>query len=324
MRLDAFLDRAFSEVTSRSQAARACSEGRVLVNGNAQAKSCSVKADDFIVLQLEEEQDVLAPDPIALDIRYEDQDLLVLSKPAGLITHPSADHKRNTLAGALLYHYGWDGLCNVQGEKDRPGIVHRLDGDTSGLMLAAKTDEAGLGLMDQMAAHEVDRRYLALVHGVITVDTGMVDAPIRRSGEQAKMAVGEGSSARSAITTFSVLERFEPFSPDQGYTLLECKLFTGRTHQIRVHMQYIEHPIVGDVTYTAHAPRKSSASLGLDRQFLHSYHISFVHPITERTITLEDGLPEDLKRAYDLLAERSLGVTERGQEVRRSIEGGLI
>ncbi len=315
IRLDAFLCEAFGEVSSRSQGARACGEDRVLVNGELQAKSYAVKDGDLVILQLEDEQDALAPDPIELDIRYEDDDLLVLSKPAGLITHPSADHHVGTLAGALLYRYGWDGLCNVQGERDRPGIVHRLDGDTSGLMLAAKTDDAGCDLMEAIAAHEVDRRYLALVHGVVAVDTGMVDVPIQRSSEHAKMEVGDGPSARDAITTFSVLERFEPGPADHGYTFVECKLFTGRTHQIRVHMQYIKHPVVGDATYTSHAPRKPQASLGLDRQFLHSYSLAFEHPLTGNVIQLEDGLPEDLDAALSLLGERSCGITERAHEV---------
>lgn len=314
-RLDAVLG-ALPDVRSRSQGAKACDEGRVLLNGAEASKKLTVHAGDVMIVTIEDEPDALVPEPIDLDIRYEDEDLLVLSKQAGLITHPSPDHPFGTLAGALLHRYGWDGLCNVQGEQDRPGIVHRLDGDTSGLMLAAKTDEAGYALMDAIATKSVDRRYLALVHGVISVDSGMVDAPIERCRtDRLKMAVGDGASSRDAITTFKVLERFEAGPHDAGYTLVECKLYTGRTHQIRVHMQYVKHPIVGDVTYTAYAPKHPGASLGLDRQFLHSYRIGFEHPITGVEMELVDRLPEDLATVLSQLRERSAGITEYGQEV---------
>lgn len=314
-RLDAVLG-GLPDLRSRSQGAKACDEGRVWVNGAQATKKQTVCAGDMIIVEVDDAENRLVPDPIDLDIRFEDQDLLVLSKPAGLITHPSPDHGRGTLAGALLYRYGWEGLCNVQGEHDRPGIVHRLDGDTSGLMLAAKTDEAGYALMDAIATKSVDRRYLALVHGVVSVDSGMVDAPIERChSDRQKMAVGDGPSSRDAITTFKVLERFEPGNKDSGYALVECKLYTGRTHQIRVHMQYVKHPIVGDRTYAAYAPKHASASLGLDRQFLHSYRLGFVHPITGKTLELVDKLPDDLADALSSLKEHSAGITEYGHEV---------
>lgn len=294
-RLDAVVG-SLPEVGSRSQAAKACEAGRVLVNGTPEAKKYLTQEGDFLIIELPDEAPELAPEPIPLDIRYEDEHLLVLSKPAGLVTHPSPDRPFGSLASALLYRYGWDGLCNVQGEQDRPGIVHRLDADTSGLMLAAKTDEAGQALMDAIAAKAIDRRYLALVHGVISVDTGMIDAPIQRHPmERMQMMVGDGPSARDAITTFTVLERFSPGTKDMGYTLVECKLFTGRTHQIRVHMQYTKHPIVGDQTYTAHTPKWQEAALGLERQFLHSYKLGFTHPITGEVLGFEDTLPDDLE-----------------------------
>lgn len=320
LRLDAVLGN-LPDVGSRSQGAKACDEGRVIINGEQAPKRQVVKAGDVLIVAVDDADAALVPDPIDLDIRYEDDDLLVLSKPAGLITHPSPDHTRGTLAGALLYRYGWEGLCNVQGEQDRPGIVHRLDGDTSGLMLAAKSDEVGYDLMDAIATKAVDRRYLALVHGVVSVDSGMVDAPIERSRtDRQKMAVGDGPSSRDAITTFKVLERFEPGGKDGGYTLIECKLYTGRTHQIRVHMQYVKHPIVGDATYTACAPRHPSASLGLTRQFLHSYRIGFEHPLTHEALEFFDRLPEDLRVVLDSLQGRSAGVTEYGREVRTLLE----
>lgn len=314
-RLDAVVGR-LPDVGSRSQGAKACEEGRVLVNGAAAAKKQLIRPGDVIIVEVEDAPSGLVPEPIPLDVRYEDDDLIVLSKPAGLITHPSPDHARNTLAGALLHRYGWQGLCNVQGEADRPGIVHRLDGDTSGLMLAAKTDEAGYALMDAIATKSVDRRYLALVHGAPSVDSGMVDAPIERSrADRQRMAVGDGPASRDAITTFKVLERFEAGAKDAGYALLECKLYTGRTHQIRVHMQYIKHPIVGDQAYRAHAPKQPAADLGLTRQFLHSYRIGFQHPETGCQLDFTDVLPEDLAAALKALEGRSADITAYGQEV---------
>ena len=321
-RIDAVLG-SISAVRSRSQAAKACDEGRVLANGVPASKKHLVSAGDVLIVELQDEGEALAPEPIDLDIRYEDEDMLVLSKPAGMITHPSPDHSRGTLASALLYRYGWDGLCNVQGDEDRPGIVHRLDGDTSGLMLAAKSDEAGYALMDAIATKSVDRRYLALVHGVVSVDSGMIDAPIERHRtDRMKMAVGDGASARDAITTFKVLERFEAGAKDNGYSLIECKLYTGRTHQIRVHMQYVKHPIVGDATYTSYAPKDPSASLGLKRQFLHSYRLGFAHPITGLEMGFADGLPDDLASVLDQLKPRSAGVTDSGSEAYELLEMG--
>lgn len=320
-RLDVVLG-SLGQVGSRSQAAQACEAGRVLIGGVPATKKQAVCEGDLIIIELEDEGRGLVPEPIPLDIRYEDEHLLVLSKPAGLITHPSPDHPHGTLASALLYRYGEEGLSHVQGEDDRPGIVHRLDGDTSGLMLAAKTDDAGYALMDAIATKAVDRRYLALVHGRVSVDSGMVDAPIERHAkERMRMAVGDGPTAREAITTFRVLERFEAGLKDQGYSLLECKLYTGRTHQIRVHMQYIKHPIVGDPTYTANIPKHPSASLGLDRQFLHSHRIGFAHPVTGEEIVLHDGLPEDLRTALSSLQVRSDGLTSYGDEVLSEREG---
>ena len=226
------------------------------------------------------------------------------------------DHEDGTLVNALIHHCGAGNLCSVQGEDDRLGIVHRLDRDTSGLMLAAKDDECGLALMEAIRARAVDRRYLALVHGVIAHDTGMVDAPIARSAnERTRMAVRDVPSAREAVTTFRVLERFEHGAHDDGYTLVDCKLFTGRTHQIRVHMQYTKHPVVGDPVYDAHAPRDPEAQLGLERQFLHSFRLEFAHPATGEELSFLDGLPRDLCGALDAIAERSRGRTAAGDEV---------
>lgn len=319
---------------SRSAAARAIESGDVFVNGANVVKKYAVAAGDVIVYQEEEEVEAgpVTGQPIDLDIRFEDDDLIVLSKQIGLVCHPSVDHADGTLVNALIYHCGADHLCNVQGEDDRLGIVHRLDRDTSGLMLAAKTDAAGYALMEDIRDRAVDRHYLALVHGVIAPDTGMIDAPIARSAnERTRMAVRDVPSARDAVTTFRVLERFEPHQHDDGYTLIDCKLFTGRTHQIRVHMQYAKHPLVGDPVYTANGPKDVRAQLGLKRQFLHSFRIRFTHPETSEELGFADNLPRDLDEALRSLGDRSRGMTDAGREVaalladapRPSVEGEL-
>lgn len=319
---------------SRSAAARAIESGNVFVNGANVVKKYAVAAGDVIVYQEEEEVEAgpVTGQPIDLDIRFEDDDLIVLSKQIGLVCHPSVDHADGTLVNALIYHCGADHLCNVQGEDDRLGIVHRLDRDTSGLMLAAKTDAAGYALMEDIRDRAVDRHYLALVHGVIAPDTGMIDAPIARSAnERTRMAVRDVPSARDAVTTFRVLERFEPRQRDDGYTLIDCKLFTGRTHQIRVHMQYAKHPLVGDPVYTANGPKDARAQLGLKRQFLHSFRIRFIHPETSEELEFADNLPRDLDEALRSLGDRSRGMTDAGREVaalladapRPSVEGEL-
>lgn len=319
---------------SRSAAARAIESGNVFVNGANVVKKYAVAAGDVIVYQEEEEVEAgpVTGQPIDLDIRFEDDDLIVLSKQIGLVCHPSVDHADGTLVNALIYHCGADHLCNVQGEDDRLGIVHRLDRDTSGLMLAAKTDAAGYALMEDIRDRAVDRHYLALVHGVIAPDTGMIDAPIARSAnERTRMAVRDVPSARDAVTTFRVLERFEPRQHDDGYTLIDCKLFTGRTHQIRVHMQYAKHPLVGDPVYTANGPKDVRAQLGLKRQFLHSFRIRFAHPETSEELEFADNLPRDLDEALRSLGDRSRGMTDAGREVaallavapRPSVEGEL-
>jgi len=294
---------------SRSAAAKAIEAGRVLVDGQPASKKQSVRPGQAIVYEVDEEtvDTPLRGEPIPLDIRYEDDHLIVLSKQAGLVCHPSDDHRDGTLVNALIYRYGANGLCDVQGEKDRLGIVHRLDMDTTGLMMAAKTNVAGEALMAAIQDHVIDRRYLALVHGVISIERGMVDAPIaRHATERTRMAIRDCESAREAITTFEVLRRFEPGPRDNGYSLIDCKLFTGRTHQIRVHMEYAKHPLVGDPLYTANRPKAETANRGLNRQFLHSFKLSLDHPITGEHMEFEDNLPDDLQDVLDSLEDREM------------------
>lgn len=317
MRLDALMGKRCL-YQSRSAAANAIDAGKVLVSGEAASKKQLVRAGQPIVYETEDSKvdTPLTGEPIPLDIRYEDDDLIVLSKQVGLVCHPSDEHHDGTLVNALIFHCGADNLCNVQGERDRLGIVHRLDMDTSGLMLAAKSDEAGTALMEAIQDRAVDRRYLALVHGIISHDTGMIDAPIsRHPKDRTRMAIRDNDSARDAVTTFRVLERYEAGPRDNGYTLLDCKLFTGRTHQIRVHMEYVKHPIVGDPLYIASRPKAEASNLGLRRQFLHSFMLSLQHPITGAELAFIENLPDDLSAALDSIAERSVDVTDAGREV---------
>ena len=236
-----------------------------------------------------------------MDVRYEDDYLLVISKQPGLVCHPAEGHYGDTLVNALIAHCGKDHLCSVQGEHDRLGIVHRLDRDTSGLMLAAKTDEVGLALMEDIRTRDVDRHYLSLVQGWIPLDTGYIDAPIARSDkDHLRMTVSDKDNARSSVTTFEVVKRFDPGKKDDGFTLIDWKLFTGRTHQIRVHMEYIKHPCVGDPVYGW----QKKDNLGLTRQFLHSYRLDFTHPVTGERLHFEDTLPDDLQAVLDELESR--------------------
>lgn len=302
MRLDAYMA-ACGLYPTRSSAARCIAEGCAAVNGKIARKSTTVAAGD--VVEYETYEDPHAPELVAasipLDIRYEDDYLLVISKQAGLVCHPAEGHYGDTLVNALIAHCGRENLCDVQGEQDRLGIVHRLDRDTSGLMLCAKTNEVGLALMEDIRLKNVERHYQALVHGWIPLDTGIVDAPIARgSRDRLRMEVSDRDDARPSITTFRVLRRFEPARGDDGFTLLDCKLFTGRTHQIRVHMEYIKHPCVGDPVYGW----QKKNNLGLQRQFLHSYKLGFTHPVTGEPMEFEDTLPEDFQEAIDALDAR--------------------
>ena len=327
MRLDALLaSLGFEGIASRSAAVRLIESALVLVNGQATAKKRIVVAGDLLSIEVPPRTgapSVIEPAPdIPLDIRFEDRHLIVLSKQAGLVVHPARGHYGDTLANALVAHCGVENLGHVQGE-DRPGIVHRLDMDTSGLMLAGKTDVAAARLQDGIRRRVIDRRYLTLVHGNIGPDLAKIDAPLaRHNSERVRMTVSDDANAKDAITTFRVLERFEAGRVDSGYSLLECHLFTGRTHQIRAHMSYIKHPVVGDPLYGRAASAKAKhreaairSELGLERQFLHSWRLSFDHPITGEKMSFQDKIPFDLEAVLDSIADRSLGRTPAGQEL---------
>jgi len=316
MRLDAVLAQTKC-YESRNAASKAIEEGRVHVNGELPQKKKPVNAGDTIVYEVYDNLDTpVMGENIPLDIRYEDNDLIVLSKQPNMVCHPSESYREGTLVNALIYHCGIDQLCNIQGDNDRPGIVHRLDKDTTGLMMAAKSNTAGAVLMEGIRNKDIERRYLALVHGVIPMDSGLIDAPIDRSvSDRKKMAVRDTEHAREAVTSFQVIERFEPSKGNDGYTLVECTLYTGRTHQIRVHMQYIHHPLVGETAYDSFKPKSPGVDLGLGRQFLHSYHLTFEHPTTGERMHFSDNLPDDLQHILNKLATTSRGVTPYGCNV---------
>ena len=278
-RLDACLARAIEDLT-RSAAAKAVEDGRVLVNGKAPNKSYKLTGHEQIEFTPEEPAPIDAvPQDIPLDVVYEDDDVIVVNKPSGLVVHPAPGHPDGTLVNALLYHCG-DSLSGVGGAL-RPGIVHRIDRDTSGLIIAAKNDYAHQFLSAQLADHTLARTYECIVVGNLREDSGTVDAPIARdSRDRKRMAVVPGG--RRAVTHWEVIVRYP------GYTHVRCRLETGRTHQIRVHMAYLGHPILGDTVYGA-----KTAVPGLTGQCLHAVGLQFIHPRTKELVSLTCPLPEE-------------------------------
>lgn len=316
LRLDTFLA-SVDGCPSRSACAKLVAAGDVTINSTlATSKSETVCLGDRIQARLpdpEPEDGALAPNPsIPLDVRFEDDHIIVLSKQAGLVCHPSPGHLDDTLANALVARCGYGHLGMLQGD-DRPGIVHRLDMDTSGLMVCAKDDATQKALQDLIRLRVLDRRYVTLVHGYVAPDFGTITTGIARSRrDRLRMTVSDDPGAREAITTFRTLERFEAGRFDEGFSLLECHLYTGRTHQIRVHMRHAGHPCVGDQLYGRGDDR---TNMGLRRQFLHSWHIRFDHPVTGETIELADRLPPDLSSVLESLHDRSMGRTQAGEKI---------
>ena len=277
-RIDALLARTI-EGLSRSQAQRLLETGCVLLRGAAVRKNYKCAAGDTFAVTLPPPTDLpLVAQDLPLDVVYEDADVIVVNKPRGMVVHPAPGHPDGTLVNALLYHCG-DSLSGIGGEK-RPGIVHRIDKDTSGLLIAAKNDFAHQALAAQLADRSLSRVYEAVVRGGFREDSGTVDRPIgRHPTDRKRMAVTE-KNARRAVTHWEVLARY------QGYSLLRCRLETGRTHQIRVHMASLGHPLLGDYTYGAPSPEK-----GLEGQCLHALALQFIHPRSGEPVRLSTPLP---------------------------------
>lgn len=292
-RLDTYLAHAVPDL-SRSRAERLIEEGLVLVDGRPARPATRVQAGTRVTVELPPPQPLaLVPEPIPLRIVYEDPDILVIDKPAGLVVHPAPGHPTGTLVQALLGHT--EALAESE-DPTRPGIVHRLDKDTSGLMVVAKTERARLWLVDQFAARRVHKRYVALLAGAVTPDEGVIDAPIgRHPVHRQRMAiVPEVRGGRPARTAYRVLERFP------GYTLVEAFPETGRTHQIRVHFASRGWPVVGDPVYGGRRATRAAEALGLTRQFLHAADLRFTLP-DGRELSFHSELPEDLAAALDRL-----------------------
>lgn len=278
------LDKLISDSTelSRSFAARLIEQGNVLVDGKpANKKDCPCNGASISIMLPEPNSCDIAPENIALEIIYEDADLLVVNKPKGMVVHPAAGHYSGTLVNALLYHCGGS-LSGINGEI-RPGIVHRIDKDTSGLLMVAKNDFAHIGLSEQIKAHSFTREYEAVVCGAVKSD-GTVNAPIGRHKTDRKRMCVTNENSREAVTHYKVLRNYA------GYTHLRVRLETGRTHQIRVHMSYIGHPVAGDEVYGNGKPK------WLEGQCLHARKIGFVHPRTGEYMEFGSELPEYFTR----------------------------
>lgn len=290
-RIDAAIPRLVPEL-SRSAVQKMIERGEVFLNGRPARKSDRLTEGDALECTLPEVQEIsLEAENIPLDIVYEDADVVVINKPKGLVVHPAAGHWSGTLVNALMYHCK-DSLSGIGGEL-RPGIVHRIDKDTSGLLIVAKNDFAHRALADQLKDHTLARTYACIVCGNIREDSGIIDAPIGRDPMDRKKMCVTKKDGRDAVTHWRVLERFS------GYTLLECRLETGRTHQIRVHLSWRSHPILGDTVYGHKKPE-----LGMDTQCLHARELTFVHPRTGETVTVECPLPEYFQTLLEKLRQK--------------------
>ncbi len=302
-RLDAFLASQLAEV-SRTRLQRAIEDGDVLVNERAVKPSYKLRAGDQIEIDLPEPGAVeLLAEPIPLKIIHEDEDLIVVDKPAGMVVHPGAGIESGTLANALVYHF--NELSGTAG-RIRPGIVHRLDKDTSGLIVVAKNDVAHTKLSEQFHDRKVFKMYVALVYGRVSQSIGDIEANIGRSPHhRMKMAVLRGGAGRYAHTIFQVVDRYSDFS------LLKVQIKTGRTHQIRVHLAHTAHPVVGDALYgqgrenSVHDVKMKRAIRSLNRHFLHAAQLEFAHPRTGGVMKFESPLPSELTSFLALLSDRS-------------------
>ena len=283
------IDKALSQMEeswSRSQIGNWLDEERILVNGVKVKAKYKVRQGDVIEVDVPEVEDLeIVPEDLNLEIVYEDADVLVVNKPRGMVVHPAPGHTSGTLVNGLMHHC--KDLSGINGVA-RPGIVHRIDKDTSGLLMVAKNDVAHEGLVNQLVDKSVTRKYTALVHGHIAHEKGTIDAPIGRDQkDRQKQAVVD--KGKHAVTHFQVMERFGEF------TLVECRLETGRTHQIRVHMNYIGYPLAGDPKY---GPKKT---IDFGGQVLHAGVLGFIHPVTKEYLEFESPIPEDFKQLIEEL-----------------------
>lgn len=292
-RLDVFLAK-YTEELTRSRIQKLIAEENILVNGKAAKANLRLReGDEVSVTMPEPKKTAIVAEEIPLDIVFEDEHMLVVNKPQGMVVHPAAGNFDKTLVNALMAHCG-DNLSGINGEL-RPGILHRIDKDTSGLLLVAKDDKAHTGLAAQIKEHSLTREYIALVHGRIKTEGGTIDAPIGRDEKNRKKMTITHKNSRSAITHFFVEERFDK------YTLVRCRLETGRTHQIRVHMSKNSHPIVGDPVYG-----RKKEEFRLDGQLLHAWKVGFVHPISGEYMEFTRDIPEYFKEVVETIRRRSI------------------
>lgn len=291
IRLDSYLANRLDDV-SRSYIQKLIKEGLVFVNGNSSKARYLVKKGDFIQVKLPiKKPEEPVPENLPIDIIYEDEDIVIVNKPQGMVVHPAPGNPSGTLVNALLYHV--DRLAPTN-DYMRPGIVHRLDKDTSGLLIVAKNDNAYKSLVQQLKKRSVKRIYMALVYGKMSLDSGTINASIGRNPIDRKKMTVKNKNGKEAITHYRVIKEF------QEYTLVEASLETGRTHQIRVHMAYINHPIVGDSVYSG---RKNEFSL--DTQLLHAKKLGFIHPRTGEYMEFESELPNEFRKVLELLNIRN-------------------
>ena len=286
-RLDAYIATVDQEIT-RTTAQRLIEQGNILVNDKKQKVSYKVSIGDVITIEEEQPQEIeLKAQDIPVEIVYEDNDIIVVNKPKGMVVHPANGNPDGTLVNAIMAICK-DSLSGIGGEI-RPGIVHRLDKDTSGLLIVAKNDKAHVNMSEQIKNHEVKKTYIALVRGIVKENEATIDMPIGRSNsDRKKMAVNK--NGKNAVTHIKVLERFEK------YTLLEVNIETGRTHQIRVHLSHIGYPIIGDYTYS-----NGKNEFGIEGQCLHAKQLEFKHPITEKEMKLEAELPQYFREILNKL-----------------------
>lgn len=286
-RIDVYLSEALENM-SRNAVQKLIAAGSITVNDKAVKSNYKIKLNDLIEVVLPEPEVLdIVPEDIPVDIVYEDDDLAVINKAQGMVVHPSAGHYSGTLVNGLMYHL--KSLSSINGVL-RPGIVHRLDKDTSGLMLVAKNDKAHNYLSKCLKEHSINRIYYALVEGTIKTDSGVIDAPLGRSEKDRKKRAVTYKNSKAAVTDYWVLERFGK------YTLIKLKLKTGRTHQIRVHMKHIGHPVVGDMVYG-----NKTNKFGLNGQLLHSKSLGFIHPTTGEYMEFESELPDYFQKVLKII-----------------------